>query len=210
MVTAVRECSCRSVILVSVTTIDLGGYSTRDLLALYGAIIDELLRRHVVRTRNAPAGDYGEWLVARALNGTLEPNSAKSWDVRTPGGERVQVKTRVVGPDTRGSAAWSVFRTFDFDSAVFIRLTRGSYAVERAVKVPSAALPPASRYSAHVAGHLVRLRTRLLDLSGAVDITDAIRAAADTKAPPPVDLGGSTVTAASAGGQTDIGGPAGA
>lgn len=189
--------------------VDLAPYTARELLSLYGAIIDELLRRNLVRTRNAPAGDYGEWLVARALGGSLEPNSAKSWDVRTPAGERVQVKTRVVGRGTRPSAAWSVFRTFDFDTAVFIRLAQGSYEVEWAVKVPRDALEPVGRYSAHIAGHLVRLRTDLFALHGATDITDAIRAAADTPAPAPIEPGGSAPGRVSATGSGESG-PAGA
>jgi len=34
-----------------------------ELLQTHAAVIDELLRRKVVRTRNNPIGDYTEWLL---------------------------------------------------------------------------------------------------------------------------------------------------
>ena len=63
------------------SSIDLEHMSTRALLRLYSEILTELLQRGVVRSRNAPAGDLAEWLVARAYGGKLAPPSAKSWDV---------------------------------------------------------------------------------------------------------------------------------
>lgn len=103
--------------------------STRELLALYGGILDELLARDVIRTRNSPVGDYAEYVVARALEGVLAPNSTASWDVNTPSGERVQVKCRVVGPGTSRSAKFSPFRSYAFDSCVFVLLDQGTYNV---------------------------------------------------------------------------------
>lgn len=50
----------------------------------------------MLRTGNAPAGDYAELLVQRATSGKLAPNSQKSWDVLTDDGERLQVKARFV------------------------------------------------------------------------------------------------------------------
>ena len=35
----------------------------------------------MIRTENAPVGDYAEYLVWTALGGKLAPNSEKSWDV---------------------------------------------------------------------------------------------------------------------------------
>lgn len=34
-----------------------------ELLAGYAMVLAELRRRGVVRSANAPAGDYGEWLI---------------------------------------------------------------------------------------------------------------------------------------------------
>lgn len=52
-----------------------------ELFALHGGLVRELRERGVVRTENAPASDYAEYLVACALNGTLAPNSEKSYGV---------------------------------------------------------------------------------------------------------------------------------
>ena len=68
--------------------------TTGELLTLSRRILAELRHRDVIRTGNAPAGDYAELLVRVATDGELAPNSQKSWDVRTPQGERLQVKAR--------------------------------------------------------------------------------------------------------------------
>ena len=44
----------------------------------------------MIRTENAPVGDYAEYLVARALGGQLAPNSEKSWDVVGSDGEKLR------------------------------------------------------------------------------------------------------------------------
>ena len=59
--------------------------SIAELLAGYAGILAELRRRGVVRTNNAPVGDYAEWLAARALGGEIVANaSEKSYDLRLP------------------------------------------------------------------------------------------------------------------------------
>ena len=99
---------------------DLRSRSSHELLGLYAEILNVLLERAVIRTRNAPAGDLAERLVSLAYGGTLAPNSAKSWDVQLPDGIRLQVKSRVVGPGTSNSQVFSPFRSWDFDRCVFI------------------------------------------------------------------------------------------
>ena len=158
---------------------DLKTSSTRELLGLYGSILEELLSRGVIRTRNSPVGDYAERLVAKALNGALEPNSTASWDLVTPAGKRVQVKCRVVGPATSRSAKFSPFRSYNFDSSVFVVLEQGTYEVVSAISVPSASVEAKARFSPHVAGASITLGTNLLSLVGARDLTDLVRAAAE-------------------------------
>jgi hypothetical protein len=75
---------------------DLSTFSESDLFSLYRAILSELKSRGVIRTENAPVGDYAEYLVAAGLGGQLAPNSEKSWDVLGNDGEKLQVKARVV------------------------------------------------------------------------------------------------------------------
>jgi len=87
--------------------------STGDLLALSRRILTELKRRKVIRTGNAPAGDYAELLVRQATGGELAPNAQRSWDVLAPNGkrgERLQVKARLV--TNPGAGASANFRSF--------------------------------------------------------------------------------------------------
>ena len=56
------------------------------LLFGYARILAELRDRGVVRSNNAPAGDYAEWLCASALDATLVDNfSVKSYDLALSG-----------------------------------------------------------------------------------------------------------------------------
>jgi hypothetical protein len=75
---------------------DLSAFSEPALFSLYRVILRELKSRGVIRTENAPVGDYAEYLVATALGGQLAPNSEKAWDVLGNDGEKLQVKARVV------------------------------------------------------------------------------------------------------------------
>ena len=75
---------------------DLSTISDSGLFSLYRAILRELKSRGVIRTENAPVGDYAEYLVATALGGQLATNSEKAWDVLGGDGEKLQVKARVV------------------------------------------------------------------------------------------------------------------
>jgi hypothetical protein len=109
-----------------------------ELLGLSRSILAELRQRGVIRTGNAPAGDYAELLVRVATGGELAPNSQKSWDVLTPAAERLQVKARVVtNPRTQGERQLSVFRSWDFDAVVIVLFDDG-FGVWRAVRVPVA------------------------------------------------------------------------
>ena len=73
---------------------DLSLLSVRDLLRLHGSAIEELRERQVVRTGNAPLGDYAEWLFAKAFGWTLEPNAAHGHDAVCAAGVRYQIKAR--------------------------------------------------------------------------------------------------------------------
>lgn len=158
--------------------LDLTGASVGELGRLYRSILAELRRRGVIRTGNAPVGDYAEWLVARASGGTLAPNTSQSsWDVEAPDGEHLQVKSRFVAdPGNAGERQLSPFRSWDFDAAVIV-LFDDDFAVWRAAKVPQSAIEAASAYVEHVNGYRVIARDPLLDAGE--DWTERLRVAAE-------------------------------
>jgi hypothetical protein len=156
---------------------DLSAFSEAGLFSLYRAILSELKRRGVVRTENAPAGDYAEYLVAAALGGQMAPNSEKSWDVLGDDGEKLQVKTRVVSdPVQPGQLQLSPFRSFGFDSAVIVLLSATDYAVFRASKVPRHVVESSAIHRRHVNGKVLFARPEIMGHLDAIDLTAALRA----------------------------------
>ena len=155
----------------------LGELSVEELLALSRGILAELRRRGVIRSGNAPAGDYAELLVQRATEGELAPNSQKSWDVQTQGGDRLQVKARVVtDPAARGERQLSAFRSWDFDAAAIV-LFDDEFRVWRAARVPVEVVKAEARFTEHVRGFRVMAVDALLDQGE--DWTERLRAAAN-------------------------------
>ncbi|MEU8336899.1 DUF6998 domain-containing protein [Micromonospora tulbaghiae] len=167
----------------------LRSLSVRQLLGLYGQILTELIRRGVVRSRNAPAGDLAESVVAKAYRGQLAPQSEKSWDVRAADGTLLQVKCRVIEPGGRRTHVFSPFRSWDFHACVFVILNSATYEVELAVQVPADEVRRAARPSSWVAGHRVTVGQIRSGLDGAADVTDRLREAYEA-------LDGSDLTAA--------------
>ena len=155
---------------------DLSSMSTGELLALSRGILAELKDRGVIRTGNAPAGDYAELLVRVSTGGELAPNSQRSWDVLTPDGERLQVKARVVtNPKTQGERQLSVFRSWEFDSAVVV-LFDDEFRVWRAARLPVELLREQARFVKHVSGYRIIARDELLNAGE--DWTERLREAA--------------------------------
>jgi hypothetical protein len=154
----------------------LADLTTSELLSLSRGILAELRHRGVIRSGNAPAGDYAELLVQQATGGELAPNSQRSWDVETPGGEHLQVKARVVpNPKTAGQRQLSVFRSWDFDGAVIV-LFDDEFRVWRAAKLPAETVKESARFVGHVSGHRVMATDALLDRGE--DWTERLRQAA--------------------------------
>jgi hypothetical protein len=157
---------------------DLSTFSESGLFSLYRAILSELKHRGVIRTENAPIGDYAEYLVATALGGQLAPNSEKSWDVLAKDGEKLQVKARVVSePAEPGQLQLSPFRSFGFDFAVIVLLSATDYTVSRAAKVPRYVVESSAIYRQHVNGKVLFARPEIMGHPDASDLTVTLQAA---------------------------------
>lgn len=149
--------------------------STRELFGLYRRILQELTRRKIVRTMNAPAGDYAEYLVAALMGGELADNSEKSWDLKTPEGMLLQVKCRVVDVTRKNHGRQlSPFRTWDFDQAVVV-LFDETYGIHKCVAFPPDVLKEHGKYRPHVNGHVVQATDALMAHPAGEDLTEALR-----------------------------------
>lgn len=146
------------------------------LLSGYTRTLAELRSRGVVRTSSAPAGDYAEWLVARALNGTVaEDKAAKSYDLTLPDGRLVQVKARVVTePSTPGQTQTSPFRSWDFDLAALVLLGGADYVPVLGILAPMVVVKQHTCRQRHVHGHIEYIRPPLTTAPGTEDITDRL------------------------------------
>lgn len=154
---------------------DVTSMSVSELLRTYRMILAELRRRSVVRTWNAPTGDYAEYLMAGYFGVSREVNSRKSVDLITKGGQGVQVKARVVEDRARrGDRQLSTIRTWDFECLAIV-LFAGDYSVFRAALVPRDVAAGAKTRSQHVNGDTVYATDDLLDAPGVVDITQDLR-----------------------------------
>jgi hypothetical protein len=153
----------------------LGHRGISELLGIYGQVLEELREREVIRSANAPTGDYAEWLVQRALGGKLQPNSNKSADLIARG-KKIQIKSRILSnPEKSGERQLSSFRSWDFDDAVIVLFDR-RYDVHRATRINVAELEAASWEDNWVSGRRVIAKDGLLDRGR--DITEKLRAAA--------------------------------
>lgn len=157
--------------------LDLSRMSVRQLLRLYSNVLTELLGRGVIRSRNAPAGDLAEAVVAGAYHGELAAPSEKSWDVRTADGVLLQVKCRVIEPGSRRTHVFSPFRSWDFHACVFVVLNSRTYEVDQAVEIPVEQVREIARATTWVAGHRITVGQIRAGVSGAVDVTGRLQEA---------------------------------
>lgn len=151
---------------------ELSALSVRQLLAAHISVLDELTRRGYIRTRNSPLGDLAETLAVRAYGGTLAPNSEKSFDLTTADGRRLQVKARLVDPGDRRSQAFSAFRSFDFDAALFVLFDSRSYDLLWARELTPEDVRALGHHTEHV--RALAITTRAVASAG-VEVTATLR-----------------------------------
>jgi hypothetical protein len=158
---------------VAANDLNPSNFTTHELLGQYAGILRELRDRGFIRTLNAPAGDLAETLAARAYSGDLAPNSEKSWDVTAGDGRLLQVKSRVIAANALSKPIqFSVFRSWNFDAAIFIVFAAETYEILAAYEVPANAVRERAIASGWVGGHRLTLSlTGLSALPGCVDVT---------------------------------------
>ncbi len=155
---------------------DLRAARAVELLGTYRAILAELRRRGILRTSNAPTGDYAECLVGAFSGGELAPNSERSWDVLTSAGVKIQVKARVSPAGSgAGTRQLSVIRTWGFDRLA-VALFDDDYSIRTASLLPVSAVRAVARFVPHVNGYRVAASDDLL--AEGDDITDELRTVA--------------------------------
>lgn len=147
-------------------------WTVGQLLGTYSSILEELRRRGLVRTNNAPIGDLAEYAASIVYGGTLAPNSEKSYDLTASDGRLIQVKVRNIRPETSPSAIFSVIRSFGFDACIFVLIDSVSLQVHGAFEWTAAEVREFGVHREHTNGIAIRVgqaRQRGVDLTDQVD-----------------------------------------
>ena len=147
-----------------------------ELLGVHSAVLSELKRRGVVRSKYNPTGDYAEWLVSEKLGLVLKTNSAKGFDATDQRGLRYQIKGRRVTTDNP-STQLGVIRNLenaDFDFLVGLIFDE-DWRILRSAKMPHGTVSSLATFRAHQNGHIMHLRPSVFAVAGVEDITDSLR-----------------------------------
>lgn len=152
-----------------------------ELLILHSQIMDELREREIVRTGNAPLGDYAELLFATAFGWSLESNSSSGHDATDAAGLRYQIKSRRITVRNASRQLSAIRRlpddTFDFLAAV---LFNESYRVTKAILIPHEVVVRRAKRVEHTNSWRFILDDRVWAEDGARDVTAAIISASAT------------------------------
>ena len=144
-----------------VVTYDPEGRSTPQLLADWAAIMRELRGRDVVRTNNNPVGDIAEAIVAAHFGGERGGFSQAGWDVLTPDGERIQVKSMRTTMTTKRRNV-SPIRDSDYDSVVIVIFDE-DFRVLEGLKIPRAVVEELFAVRPYLNGRVILVSKALRD-----------------------------------------------
>lgn len=129
--------------------------SAEELMSSYFTLLTRMEKLDFIRTRNSPVGDVAEKIVQQALGGDLYENSKRSVDLLTKTGERIQVKARAT---LQGSQTFGVFRSFDFDTAIFIIFDPYDGSLLDARSMAAEDVEEISRFSSHTNGRNITVK----------------------------------------------------
>lgn len=149
--------------------INLSAMSEVELLRTHGAVIDELMRRKVVRTRNNPIGDYTEWLVCNSLQLEIQNSSKASFDGIDSSGTRYQIKGRRSKSKNVQFSAIRNFHQNGFDFLIAVAFNE-EYSIRFALKLTHSAVERYSKYRPHVNAHILMLDEAAINSEGIENI----------------------------------------
>lgn len=154
---------------------DLHDHSVIELLQLNAEVLDELRRRNILATSNAPLGDYAEWLFRRAFGWLPAGNSAKDIDAVGEDGTRYQVKARRPHAQNKSRQLGALRRldaaNFDVLAAV---LFSQDFTVMRAALIPHKVVLERATYVPATNSWKLILADQMWNVPGVEDVTAAL------------------------------------
>ena len=141
--------------------IDLTARTVPELLRLWTGSMSELRARGLIRTGNNPVGDLAEAIAYEHYGGERGSFSQKGWDIRTPGGERIQVKGMRRTPDNK-RVNLSAIRDTDYDTLLVV-IFDFEFDLADAFTISRQAVELTWSRNQHVNGIIPRLSRKLLE-----------------------------------------------
>lgn len=112
-----------------------------------------------MRTNNNPVGDIAEAIVAAHYDGERGSFSQAGWDVKTPAGERIQVKSlRQTATGKRSNL--SPIRDADYDSVVIVIFDE-DFRVTEGLKLAREVVEDLFEHRPYVNGRIITVTARL-------------------------------------------------
>ncbi|MCP4602800.1 MAG: hypothetical protein GY847_20170 [Proteobacteria bacterium] len=147
-----------------------------ELLRLNAETLEELRRREILTTSNAPLGDYAEWLFRKTFSWSPAGNSAKDVDAIGSDGARYQIKARRLTQRNKSRQLGALRRldeeNFDWLAAA---LFNEDFSVMRAALIPFTVVKEnAKRVEATNSWRFI-LRENVWDFGGVRDCTQNIQ-----------------------------------
>lgn len=156
--------------------VNLKEKSAGELLALYTFILEELRSREIIRSSNAPTGDYAEYLFCNAFGWIQQGNSNAGYDAISNDDIRYQIKSRRLtkyNPSRQLSFIRKLeLKQFDFLAAV---LFNEDFSIWKAAIIPHKLIQPRSRFAKTPNGWLFNLEDNIWNLKGVIDVTKNLK-----------------------------------
>ena len=156
--------------------VNLKEKSPGELLALYTLILEELRSREIIRSSNAPTGDYAEYLFCNAFEWEQQGNSNAGYDAISNDGIRYQIKSRRLTKHNASRQLSFIRRLeakqFDYLAGV---LFNEDFSVWKAAIIPHKLIQPRSRFAKTPNGWLFKLEDNVWALKDVIDVTNELK-----------------------------------
>jgi hypothetical protein len=145
--------------------IELKKLEKRELLQLYGKLMEELRQRELIRSSNNPVSDYAEKIVCDKMKLSIQGKASKGYDaIDEKNGIKYQIKARRVTRHNK-SRQLGVIRNIEqklFDYLIAVIFDESFKPIEM-WRIPRETIPKYAHYSQHQNGHILILSGKVLE-----------------------------------------------
>lgn len=151
---------------------DAGSASIAELLKTYATVHEALRRRGLMRSTNAPTGDFASYLFCKAFGWEQSIDSTLGYDAKDPRGTLYLIRGKRI---TRHSPSRELPAIQDLPSRSFATLAAvlflEDFTVQRAALIPIETVTTHASYSEHGKAWRFLLTDAVWELPGVVDAT---------------------------------------